>query len=1339
MGTIRVWVIVLLFFLTSSVVFAGGVGSVSLKPFDECTEDDDRLALFYVDNRTNAHVWRDLPEGATSGYAVCYTIPEELQGVDGLFEKTTDGNHFILQLTSESDAHAHGPGDWFSVNATNELGATFYIPSDSQIKANGVTLSDTWVDIDELTDVYNLFVMRNVIFANGNVPFSGKTATGASFTSLDFSGSQTWILGATDWVEVGDNANSLSNSVPIAFTGFDCRREGANYGDLADGELRIGYLDSTNHFSFDENGVYSVAQIICTIEEPVQICTDEQKAQGLWYELLDDFSTLPEVGNNVAVRHGTRSDLFETNHLHITFDKKEGSNPDSVSLSGLEASGDGYLEFYYFPEQSLALDVKINGQTYFVEDHIIGSLNLQRQVTGSPRIDRWNKVQIFVSGGVNSIEFLLPETPLTNLQPQYVYRIDGLSFHPNSGRNYCGSDGEFNAEISEDACSAIPGLTWTGNRCCGLPDDQNYVDDNGVCVNGRVLMEEKPITKVAFDVFYDGKSRHVTDFCFDNLCHISLPRIDGEVSTISRPGWLRFEGNGANITHIESNTKLTLDQDMLLLVDSWNLSKSSKDDGWIRDITERVMIYGSLYGRVADSEEPDRHFLIGEYQFSGVDVYFLNEEEVDEQVVAGSAVQAKLAYLRNNEAYIYTRGTFTDPKFLIGDQEWILEQDSVQDFPEPMSTFLSNFTITEKNTYVVPSDFSLPNQRPIDIFFQYTTEDVEVKTIHLRTLVGSPTSGTQNYFALVEDENFIVVNHTDANYLGTKVFFVFGENNELIRTKRTDKTHEIDLIGNEQGARKVVGFYYDQFGNPVQEVSLDLDSGSVEESSDDSVQLDTPIEIRGRDGTFARFEGTENSRQSYDPKQLIRVSSNIAQFIYSSRGGNLALRACISEPEQFSALNPMKIGGACHIAYLDYRCVPPDVLPGDGTGFFFRYPEGNVVPASKPENDGSSAYQMHFSQGVGTACCGQDSCWTGVSCIDDGETLGRHTCLAGEWALAQLKFSPNGKESSFCSQPSQCYVGSFAESDMFEKTSTGGLLANNCVENQTRFGDYICADGGWASREFELANLLLHIADVEDDDKTFQLICDTPRNILDSMEVTLEEFSDLRAYNALIVGMQQSNNVLCSNTQECIKKACILNTNQNEVSFGVTIPVPYNESAGIWNFLGLSCSGSGLQKCSSNVLGNEFAIHYYPPQQQLIFSQVSQAGNIFTRFIEAIRNLFRLRSEFLINDLVMPNMVVSKTYLQGEGNEVYYFATVRDVWDDDSKSTDMELQVISHRDFSSVAEEVAKRLTGNNIDLSTEPATNMTIVVAKSNTAKETILTQWPHFTWHLDPKINLD
>ncbi|MDP3640674.1 MAG: hypothetical protein Q8R53_05775 [Nanoarchaeota archaeon] len=233
----------------------------------------------------------------------------------------------------------------------------------------------------------------------------------------------------------------------------------------------------------------------------------------------------------------------------------------------------------------------------------------------------------------------------------------------------------------------------------------------------------------------------------------------------------------------------------------------------------------------------------------------------------------------------------------------------------------------------------------------------------------------------------------------------------------------------------------------------------------------------------------------------------------------------------------------------------------------------------------------------GQACCPNNYCWNGFTCVapmEDSPLLAepvgedRHyRCIAGEWTYQPKKTNWRGVE-GFCSAQNECFVSSEGSSAV----TAPQLFANgygadfpNCINDGEVLIDNYCQEGNWMSRTQAVAGRLFEVAD----GKEYVLYCTDYQTALVTLDVgDLYPGGDPNQFSSVPSCFSDLNSQLSPEENKCINNVCILQYkegNEWKTAFATTVNKPITDENSFLNALGVnpeSCTGSasGFVKCT---------------------------------------------------------------------------------------------------------------------------------------------------------------
>jgi hypothetical protein len=143
-------------------------------------------------------------------------------------------------------------------------------------------------------------------------------------------------------------------------------------------------------------------------------------------------------------------------------------------------------------------------------------------------------------------------------------------------------------------------------------------------------------------------------------------------------------------------------------------------------------------------------------------------------------------------------------------------------------------------------------------------------------------------------------------------------------------------------------------------------------------------------------------------------------------------------------------------------------------------------------------YNPEFPQRQGAACCPDDMCYNGYTCInnmaeytymtEEPQENMTYRCIDGTWSYLEPQYDWNGEEFGFCETNTQCFVtSSLSEGAEYEATNEDFYEGKYpfCLNEGEYLLDHYCEAGEWSSRTKFLATKLLEFAETDD----FVLYC----------------------------------------------------------------------------------------------------------------------------------------------------------------------------------------------------------------------------------------------------------
>ena len=343
-----------------------------------------------------------------------------------------------------------------------------------------------------------------------------------------------------------------------------------------------------------------------------------------------------------------------------------------------------------------------------------------------------------------------------------------------------------------------------------------------------------------------------------------------------------------------------------------------------------------------------------------------------------------------------------------------------------------------------------------------------------------------------------------------------------------------------------------------------------------------------------------------------------------------------SDKTNYSRAGQKNDGDACVIVG-DYFCSPDGYFSNrtdDVVGFdLYDDPDDNSTIRNYTERNRSftasvrDTIKADFADVTGVSCCPEKHCFHDGICYEDmtnnpdmagilvaGE-MERQRCIGGSWNLGTIKSSPDGSQSGYCGNPSECFY-----SNIPIPRSDG--VTSSCIASDTSRNDNYCYEGNWTSRTAVLSKTILKGVDIEAEDYT--LFCDSHENALNYLGTT----PDGANVAELLAGLDTNGGRICG-TKDCVNNFCVLNKD-GEISFGTSLNFNIsNRTTGLGAvFEQLNCTGVandyGYIGCSSPVQGGTWT--YYPGSSIILFKETAgffgTITDIMNGVIDFLKNIF---------------------------------------------------------------------------------------------------------------------
>jgi hypothetical protein len=288
-----------------------------------------------------------------------------------------------------------------------------------------------------------------------------------------------------------------------------------------------------------------------------------------------------------------------------------------------------------------------------------------------------------------------------------------------------------------------------------------------------------------------------------------------------------------------------------------------------------------------------------------------------------------------------------------------------------------------------------------------------------------------------------------------------------------------------------------------------------------------------------------------------------------------------------------------------------------------------------PSDDGSNR--------AGIACCPNNYCWNGYSCVEPMGTMtytSEHIrdnvdfrCVGGKWTNLPAKLDWNGDKWGFCGEKTQCFVVSSNE-DRTGNYSAATFTQRqypSCINDGEYIFDNYCKEGFWTSRTKFLAEQMLEVVESND----YALYCsDFQDSLLDlsGKEAYLSGTEPVEVPGELetqVINVcfkeifdDLGQRLIPARKNTCVNNVCVLKHNGDSVVIGTTLNKPINDQLSLLGALNLppgSCSGEpqdGLVICDAG----SNTVWYNPELNSLIFSKDEIVRG---RFLQKLTDFFR--------------------------------------------------------------------------------------------------------------------
>ncbi|MBI4152064.1 putative metal-binding motif-containing protein, partial [Candidatus Woesearchaeota archaeon] len=293
------------------------------------------------------------------------------------------------------------------------------------------------------------------------------------------------------------------------------------------------------------------------------------------------------------------------------------------------------------------------------------------------------------------------------------------------------------------------------------------------------------------------------------------------------------------------------------------------------------------------------------------------------------------------------------------------------------------------------------------------------------------------------------------------------------------------------------------------------------------------------------------------------------------------------------------------------------------------------------------------------ACCPQNFCWNGFSCVENmreqtfvSEKVTEkavYQCIDGYWVFRAKLFDWDNQESGSCPQEGQCFVLSSQKDGSAQATAHDFYQGKYplCVNNGDSIFDHYCQEGVWLTRTQLVAEQLLKSVSNED----FTLYCTNPQDALVSMDnqeqILLGDISNVASSGSsegLLATAKPAPTRVCfpdlgvsgkkliddvENT--CINNVCLLQDSNGDIALATTLNRDVSDVATSFvQALGISpeaflqsCSGDGeFKTCIIDGIAGE--IYYSSSLNALIYSRegLSFEPSLLDNIISFFKGIF---------------------------------------------------------------------------------------------------------------------
>ena len=337
----------------------------------------------------------------------------------------------------------------------------------------------------------------------------------------------------------------------------------------------------------------------------------------------------------------------------------------------------------------------------------------------------------------------------------------------------------------------------------------------------------------------------------------------------------------------------------------------------------------------------------------------------------------------------------------------------------------------------------------------------------------------------------------------------------------------------------------------------------------------------------------------------------------------------------------------------------------DASYILIQFTSGTVLQPMLQKIDLLGPIDYYYNDKIeraGAACCPQDYCWNGYTCVKpmntsiflaeylpDGRT---YRCLDGKWEYRPVKLDWNEDKWGFCTGAEQCFVSRTGSTASTAQDFYTANILPACISEQEYILDHYCEQGNWTSRTKYLAGDLLKITEGED----YVLYCTDYQNALpnyddedqlilggevaQTLDVTLDVGQTLTQTTPETIYTFLSNppELISQRENTRINNVCLLKFKQgdNKIAFATTLNLPLTHEDSILNALfngeippesitnnEVCTEEDGFFKCGLEQFGLEGDLWYSPTLNAIIYSKQSlEVEGVWNSIVEFFADLF---------------------------------------------------------------------------------------------------------------------